>query len=533
MKRINFILFSVFGLFALVLVSNAQTITVTPFSFDQDLRVLQLEGKLPMDQSLNLRPISFSKKFTPDSLYKLIGGDGVDNFQETKIDFWKGRGKLALLTVTSITKYTSHHPFGWSDGALMPANGFQQLLTLGFYGNLGPLSLQIKPELLYAQDKPYETTWQFGPKSYRKNLSKYLPGQSRAALNIGALSLAVSTENIWWGPGQFSSLMISNHAPGFLHASLNTRRPIKTKIGSFEFQVIGGQLIDEILASDELYNFQNYNDRYGLGNGLEDVSKYLNAINIVYSPTFIQNLSVGFTRAYVSSSGNVIGKLKNELGIRKAFLPILDGFFKDKRNSFEDSLKWNQLVTFFLKMQFPKQSVEVYVEYGWNDHKFNTRDLMMAPSHSASYLVGAKKIVKLSQFKQIDFVIEYNQQAQQAEYLTRDAGSWYTHFQGSNLSNLGQILGSGIGFGSNALTVSTNIRKKYDQLGLVLGYVQQNPRAYSIYWNDYYLGIQTRKKVNSFLFNIHANAIFSKNYAWEQDKNRFNFMGMMGLSYFF
>jgi hypothetical protein len=516
-----------------MLSSYGQTIPVTPFSFDQDLRVLQLQGKLPLEHSMNVRPISFSKKFTADSLYNLIGGKGIDNFKERKVDFWKGHGKLALVPVSFITKYTSHHPFGWSDGALMPSNGFQQIISAGFYGVIGPLSLQIKPELLYNQDRPYETTSQFGPQEYRSNYKKLFPGQSRAALNLGAFSLAASTENIWWGPGQFSSLMISNHAPGFLHGSLNTRRPIETKIGSFELQIIGGKMIEENIASDELSNLRNYNNRWGIAKGNEDISKYINAINFVYNPSFLNGISLGFTRAYTSSAGNVLGDLTKELGYRRAFLPVLDGFFKEKRNSFEDSLKWNQQVSFFTRIQFPKQAAEIYLEYGWNDHKFNSRDLLMSPTHSAAFLVGAKKILTLNNNQLIDFNIEYNQLAQQADYLTRPAGNWYIHFQGSNFSHHGQTLGSGIGFGSNALTITSTLRKNFNQIGLALGYIQQNPNENTINWSDYYFGIQSRKKIKAFLLNLNLNAISSRNYAWQQDVNRFNFMGMMGISYFF
>ena len=533
MKRIDIKLVFTFSLLTLVLSSYGQTIPVTPFSFDQDLRVLQLQGKLPLEHSMNVRPISFSKKFTADSLYNLIGGKGNDNFKERKVDFWKGHGKLALLPFTSITKITTHHPFGWSDGALMPSNGLQQIISAGFYAQIGPLSLQVKPELLYNQDRAYETTSQFGAQEFRPNYKKLFPGQSRAALNVGALSFAVSTENIWWGPGQFSSLMISNHAPGFLHGSFNTRRPMKTPIGSFEFQVIGGKMIEENIASDELSNLRNYNNRWGIAKGNEDISKYINAINLVYNPSFLNGISVGFTRAYTSSAGNVLGDLTKELGYRKAFLPVLDGFFKEKRNSFEDSLKWNQLVSFFTRIQFPKQSAEIYLEYGWNDHKFNSRDLSMSPTHSAAYLVGVKKVLMLNNNKQVDFNIEYNQLAQQADRLTRDGGNWYIHYQGSNFSHYGQTLGSGIGFGSNSLVFSTTLRKKYDQLGFVFTYVQQDPVSNIVRWSDYQIGLQSRKKIKSFLLNINLNTIFSKNYAWKQDANRFNFMGMMGISYFF
>lgn len=520
-------------LFAFNLKVNGQTIPVTPFSLDQDLRVLQLQGKLPLDHSMNVRPISFNKKFQPDSLYKLIGGSERNNLKEAKVEFWKRRGKLALLPVTSITKFTTHHPYGWSDGSLMPSNGLQQLITLGFYASAGPLSLQIKPEFLYAQDKPYETTALYGPQVYRKNFTRLFPGQSRAALNIGALSFALSTENIWWGPGQFSSLMISNHAPGFLHGSFNTRKPIKTKIGNFEFQLIGGKMIDEYLASDELSDLRNYKNRWGIGKGTEDISKYINAINFSYSPGFLKTLSVGFTRTYTSSARNIFGKLRKELGFRKTFLPILDGLFKEKRIAFDDSLGWNQLIAFNARLQFPKNATEIYFEYGWNDAKFNTRDLMMSPTHSVAYLVGVKKVISLSDNKNIDINLEYTQLAQQADHLTRDGGNWYVHYQGANLSHYGQALGSGIGYGSNSLSSSIIFRQNYNQIGLILNYIVNNPIPNEQRWVDYQIGIQARKKINAFLFNLNVNNVVSYNYAWQSDKNRFNFMGMMGVSYFF
>jgi hypothetical protein len=533
LEKFYFKILSVFCSLGLILTAYGQTTAVTPFSFDQDLRVLQLQGKLTLDNSMNIRPISFNKKFTADSLYRMIGGLDKKNLKEAKIDFWKGNGKIALLPFTSITKFSSHHPFGWSDGAFMPSNGLQQLVTLGVYGSIGPLSLQVKPEYLYAQDKPYETTSRFGPQQYRKNFKKFFLGQSRAALNLGPFSFAMSTENLWWGPGQFSSLMLSNHAPGFLHASINTRRPIKTKIGNFEFQVIGGKMTEEYVASDELSNLRNYNNRWGAGKGTEDITKYINAFNFVYTPSFIQTMSVGITRGYTSSAGNIFGKLRKELGFRKTFLPIVDGFFKETRLAFEDSLGWNQLVSLFTRIQFPKQSAEIYLEYGWNDHKFNSRDLIMSPTHSAAYIVGVKKILTLSSTKHIDFNVEYSQMAQQVDRLTRDAGNWYIHYQGSNFSHLGQTLGSGIGYGSNALNSLITFRNKYDQLGFFFSYIQNDPIPNTVIWNDFQFGLQARKKLNSFLLNLNINNVFSRNYAWQLDVNRFNFMGMMGVSYFF
>src|SRR5690606_2889716 len=78
----------------------------------------------------------------------------------------------------------------------------------------------------------------FGERSY----NTLLPGQSSIRYNLESISFGISTENIWWGPGRRNSLIMSNNAAGFLHATINTRKPIPTSIGSFEGQLIAGRL---------------------------------------------------------------------------------------------------------------------------------------------------------------------------------------------------------------------------------------------------------------------------------------------------
>ncbi|MFX8805488.1 capsule assembly Wzi family protein, partial [Acinetobacter baumannii] len=82
--------------------------------------------------------------------------------------------------------------------------------------------------------------------------------------------VGISSENLWWGPGIYNSLLMSNNAPGFWHLTFNSRKPLKTPIGDFEWQLIGGKLVEDTSALLEIknlttnyYNPQNYG---GLGN---------------------------------------------------------------------------------------------------------------------------------------------------------------------------------------------------------------------------------------------------------------------------
>ena len=60
--------------------------------------------------------------------------------------------------------------------------------------------------------------------------------------NTKNISFGISNENLWWGPGIYNSLILTNNAPGFLHFTINTHKPISNKFGNFEWQIIGGNL---------------------------------------------------------------------------------------------------------------------------------------------------------------------------------------------------------------------------------------------------------------------------------------------------
>lgn len=261
----------------------AQSIPVTPLSLDDGLHFLQLQGKLSYDYSLTVRPLYFTKKFTADSFYSLIASENQTLFKEASFKFLGNAGKLSLLPTTFLSKFNSHHPYGWNDGAMIPAKGFQLIVSPGVYAELGPLAIQLKPEFLNAANLSYENTDGFGTVPTKK-IQRLFPGQSSVRLNAGAVSVGLSTENIYWGPGQFTSLMMSNNAPGFLHVSFNSRKPLKTPIGSFEWQILGGRLEDEELQSEEIFNLKSYKDVYGNPTGDKLPWKYVNAMMLTYQP---------------------------------------------------------------------------------------------------------------------------------------------------------------------------------------------------------------------------------------------------------
>ena len=91
------------------------------------------------------------------------------------------------------------------------------MASVGFYAKLGPLSIQIQPQYISATNNDYLGIPQTA------NYKKTFWGNSSVRLNAGPVSLGISSENITWGPSLMNPLLMSSHAPGFMHATFNSR----------------------------------------------------------------------------------------------------------------------------------------------------------------------------------------------------------------------------------------------------------------------------------------------------------------------
>lgn len=534
MKQISMCLIGLIALCCWQGTVAAQTLPLGEQDLDGLLRSYQLTGKVDERLSFTVRPMVFSpvpgpaskrnhNRLLRDSFYTWL--DASRSLQPRSFHTRDYRGELVVLPVSWQFKFNSHHPYGWNDEGMIPAKGLQQQLSAGLFARYGPLSVQLQPQLVIAGNPAFATTTSYGAPT-NGNYTRLFAGQSAVRLTIGPISAGVSTENLWWGPGQFSSLLLSNNAPGFAHITLNTTRPIETPIGGFEFQLIGGRL-DEDSADGGLY--ENFNLRPA---PLKQDWRYLNAMVFTYRPSFVPGLFVGMTRAFQLYSKNV-----NQPGLSfiNKYVPVLSAIFKDNSGgSIEDARGRDQQISVFARMLFPQAHSEFYFEYGWNDHSANTRDFMGDPEHSAAYIVGGKKMVPLRKQNQwIEISGELTHMAQSVDYVVRNAGNWYEHGTvQQGMTNQRQILGAGSGFGNNVQTLAVNWLKGVQKLGFTLQRIQHDPGALvgnfgnlglrEFVWNEWALGVQGRWAKNNWLFNLDMQFTNSQNYGWEKGKKAGN-----------
>ena len=495
---------------------NAMPIAVGYTDFDENIRDLQLLGKLPTDNSLTIRPYILPKSVTYDSLLKAIDPSLKNNGHLVH----KKHFDLQLLPFNYLQKYNSHHPYGWNDGPLSFSKGYQYLVSGGVYMHWRNIHLTLRPEYFHTASDKYETSAEWG--QVNPSLNKLIWGQSSLRIDLGPLSINGGTNNLWRGPGIISSLLMSNNAQGFQHIGLNTKRPIKTILGDFEISIYGA-----ILKQN---NIQGYENKYLKSLKTNWNDRYINMATITYRPKYINNVFIGFNRVF-----HKFLKFSSSTDFIKNYIPVTLPFF---RNVYQDNDQAvDQLISGFLKYIFPKENAELYLEYGWNDGKSNLRDLYLDMSHSSASIFGFRKFFKINKTNYLNFEFETTRLAQTPSFLQRNAGNWYEHGRLlAGYTNENQILGVGNGYGNNIITTKIYLRNNINKIGLKFEHISQDPMKIvpnlqnvflrKIYWDDFLYGFEFNYRFNKIVLNNNFNWVRSNNYLWinENKVDNFNFI---------
>lgn len=511
----------------------------------------QLLGNLDSTISFVSRPL-FSRSLS------LSKGQPTNNSTSSHLPIFS----FSLLPFTWTQQYNTHHPYSLNDGSMIPAKGYQTLVSGGFFTRFGPLSIQFKPELVWAENKRFSTFTDVQKQNGSalnafagfhgsidlpeyfpgRPFKKILPGQSSIRLTIGPVSAGLSSENLWWGPGIRNALMISNSASGFYHLTLNTVKPIKTPIGSFEGQIIGGKLETSNFLGEDLYG----NEVYSQGS---DDWRYLNAMILSYQPRWVKGLFIGATRSFMI--------MNQDAKANNSYFRVLSPVSKKENyGEGESSYGEDQQITLFARWIFPADHMEIYGEFGRGDHNYDLRDMLLQPDHFRAYLIGFKKIFNYEKVrgKYVEFNLELTQLEQNT--TNTDRPSIYYSAYGYPLkgnTNLGQMLGAGIGPGSNLQTASVSWGKGLKSLGFQLERnVHNNDLFYAAFkdirahWVDINLAALGQWDYKNFLLSTKLELIRSLNYEynyeqipsdsnqfWTPGRDTYNFQANLSVSYQF
>lgn len=474
------------------------------------------------------------------------------------------RGKYAtkvfsvqLLPVSVTMGYNTHHPFGWNDGAMIPAKGMQGLVAGGAILSAGRFSLQLMPQLVYATNPNFETFptehydgyWatyyrllnnidmpeRFSTVSYKK----LLPGQSAIRYQVGAVSLGISTENYWWGPGRYNALVVSNNAAGFLHFTANTTRPIHTRIGDFEGQIIAGRLQSSgIFPADT----NRYFNGIRLYQPKHEENRYLTGLSVTWQPKWVSGLYLGVAQAAYQYMSDVSGIAD--------MLPLAGLFVSNTQKAGKKAA----LGSVFARYVLPKDYAEFYLEYGRNDRVPTPFNLIADVNYPRAFVGGFRKLFPLKKKDTwLEIASEFTQIGLPTPDLVVNSNSFYTHtYVRQGYTHQGQVLGAGIGPGSNSQTVDISWVKGFNKVGIRIERLARNmdfnyaafigTRDYTRHWIDLSTELHADWQYQNILFTARTTLTRSLNYQWyvfpdlgyfQNGYDFLNFNGFLSVAYRF
>jgi hypothetical protein len=451
----------------------AQTVSLDLPYFDDYLRDQQLLGNVDGRISWMLKPLHIQKTlqgkdvFASDSSWWL--GDTKSDFGRSQLANSKGV-ELLLLPFHHRTQYNALHNYGWQNGPMVSSRGLQYYFSGGFnFQYKQKLEVQLRPEYVYAVNRP-----QANPpvrhggidnpeKMGLAPFQEWYAGQSYIKWHWKALSMGLSTENVQWGPARQGSLFLSPSAPGFLHMSIHTNRPVKTPIGHFEAQFIGGRLrysgfypygIDWIVPTEPPFEPFRTPDITPSPLGTREHSK-LSAITTTFQPKGLKGLYVG--GAFGVQSVNY----SPWRGLLAVFMP---GTERANNANFSSQ---NALITLFGRYLIPEAGFEIYGELGRDDWWFDGQDLAVDPFHTTVGILGMAKVKSLGKRDHyLRFSTEFTKLMGPMTQISRSPGnSFYTHSNQIGWTHRGQILGVGLPPGSNRQQIGLLWNKGYNRVG--------------------------------------------------------------------
>ena len=334
---------------------------------------------------------------------------------------------LEILPGTLYASANSTYPSGFNDGALWQGKGVSTQLALGVAGRWGVLSAAIAPSIAWQQNADFEIVpngqtgdlafmnpWYGSGIDFPQRFGDapfwtVSPGQSYLRLDYAGFAAAISTENMWWGPGLRNSILMSNTAAGFPHALLGTGRPVDIGIGKLEAQLYMGRLDRSRYFTD-----QGHAWFYGLV--------------MDYEPRWVRGLYLGLAGANLKNCACV-----------------------------STSGDTNSLFALYWRWVFPPAGFEIYGEWTREDYASNLADVVRQLDHSSGYTLGLQK-VWAGPGSWVRLLTELTDtEPSEPPQPGRPAVAYYTH--GSNLSytNGGQLIGTGAGPGASSQYLAVDV----------------------------------------------------------------------------
>jgi hypothetical protein len=417
---------------------------VTGGDGERYLRALQVAGRAPWHQ-WSLRP------FADGELAALRPTGDHPWSARAAGDARRPPSGVIVVTPEARSWFNSTAPFSMNDGAVWTGKGATVAASGGFALRRGVLSVRVQPVAFLSQNASFalmptvipsrspfadaiepmevDAPQRFGDGVY----GRVDPGQTTVRVDVLGLALGASTANETWGPAQLDPLLLGANAAGIPRVFVGTSRPLSWGLGTVHLRVEAGSLGQSNVATTH-----------------PDSARRLMAGAVgVVTLRGLPGLELGAARFY------------HRPWSARAFATALkipfEAVFKSELAGKDSATADNQLASVFARWAVPAAGVEVYGEFGRNDHSQDLRDLLQEPDHNSAYTLGvsrawgdARRLV----------AVRVETMNSRITHLARVRGQarWNQHGQlRQGHTQYGELLGSPSGLGGSAATAAVDV----------------------------------------------------------------------------
>lgn len=410
-------------------------------------------------------------------------------------DFKLRQPNLNLLPVVNGSASNNTLPYSINSGSAWTGRGYSTTISGGVNLRWLIFDIQIAPTYIVSQNRNitlpedvYESDVSkiyYEPYRYYDrpalidtgSISRLYLGDSWAKMSFGPISAGISNQNLWWGPGRRSSILMSNNAPGFHHVTIHTNRPVGIGLGNIQFEYMAGRL------EKSYYNIRpvrDYNDW-----------RYLTALIVDFEPRITPGLHVGLIRAFHLR--------QRDLNERKDYFPIFQPFQKSRLPQDgglgDGSSPDDQRASVYFNWFFEEINLQFYGEFARTDHASDIRDLLLEPNHARAYLIGFNKRFEtkdLNVWSVSAEITDISNTTPSRVRLWREGQPpqdlfFYIHEAGLHhgYNHRGREIGSHYGMGSTGWFLSLQRRSSKSDMGLMAEFVRRNRVTYLAFADEF------------------------------------------------
>ena len=351
-----------------------------------------LSSQQTIPSNLQALPIN---KLSQNFYFFINSSSLISKKLEPRESYWK-------ISYNSEFAFNNGHPNIDNYGDFSAIGEFNSLISTRFEFQSKFIFIEFEPYILeqkYLPDNNADTwgTWGLTNNYYATNqVSKVISDikQSQIVIHYNGFGIRLGKTNHWWSPGFHSAIVLSSNASSQKSYSVGTFKDIR--IGKFSF---GSKLL--------VIPYKN-----SIGNQL-----YFSGLNAKLTYHSNPTITLGIYRAY--SSGDFSDLSETTISQKKwtiidAAKLTIEPLFGQRKKDLSYTIpgspgfdRWDETLSGYVNFNFPKQSLDIFLEVASDDNRGNLTDLLAHWDHTLGYNIGFKKFNKVNNNINIFLGAEY------------------------------------------------------------------------------------------------------------------------------